>query len=200
MPKPAQFAHWRELICEAFLDLTPESQQRDGFAGQVTQFGLGGPSAARSNPGALSNLGAPSVAKRSSLGGPPPGESSDGEPDADRTGAEVAIARIQSQAQRGRRTPRDIGRIERSGYYANLQVRGESLMSQGGRSTVLRPGDLAIVDTTEPFTFGFRDNFLQLSFHIPQELLHAQAEQSVPTATRISTATGIGAALRHALQ
>src|SRR5438477_12077280 len=36
-----QFTYWRELICAAFLDLTPESRLRDGFRGTVTQFELG---------------------------------------------------------------------------------------------------------------------------------------------------------------
>jgi AraC family transcriptional activator of tynA and feaB len=152
-PPAAQFAHWRELICEAFLDLTPESERRDGFLGEVTQIPLGG----------------------------------------------NAIARIRSQAQQVRRTPRDIARAPMSGYYANLQVSGESVMTQGGRSTVLRPGDLAIVDTTEPFEFGFAEDFMQLSFYIPGEVLRAQLDKAVPTATRVDTTTGVGAAARHAL-
>jgi len=77
-----QFAYWRELICEAFLDLTPESELRDGFAGTVTQWPLG----------------------------------------------ELSLARIDSQRQQVRRTDRDIARAPHAGYYANLQVRGTSLM------------------------------------------------------------------------
>lgn len=74
---------------------------------------------------------------------------------------DLSIARISSQAQRVHRTPRDIVRAPLPGYYANLQLRGSSLMVQHGRSTVLRPGDLAIVDTTEPFA-GFSN---VASFH-----------------------------------
>jgi AraC family transcriptional activator of tynA and feaB len=44
---PGQFGHWRELICAAFLALTPESDLRDGFAGTVTQWPLGRLSLAR---------------------------------------------------------------------------------------------------------------------------------------------------------
>jgi AraC family transcriptional activator of tynA and feaB len=141
------------MICEAFLDLTPESDRRDGFVGEVTQIPLGG----------------------------------------------TAVARIRSQAQQVRRTPRDIAHAPTSGYYANLQLRGDSVMIQGGRSTVLRPGDLAVVDTTQPFEFGFPDDFSQLSFYIPGELMHAQMEGPVPTATRVDTTTGVGAAARHAM-
>src|SRR5262249_26501096 len=119
--RAGQFTHWRELICEAFLDLTPESDLRDGFAGTVTQWPLG----------------------------------------------ELSIARIDSQRQRVRRTDRDIARATRPGYYANLQVRGTSEMRQGGRTALLRPGDLAVVATGERFAFEFGTDFRQLSLFIP---------------------------------
>jgi AraC-like DNA-binding protein len=45
--RAAQFAYWRELICEAFLDLAAESELRDGFAGVVTQWSFGALSLAR---------------------------------------------------------------------------------------------------------------------------------------------------------
>ncbi len=108
-PPTGQFEYWRELICAAFLALTPESDLRSSFTGTVTQWPLG-------------NLN---------------------------------LARIDSQRQRVRRTDKDIGRSPRSGYYANLQLRGGSQMSQLGRTTMLRPGDLAVVDTRAPFTFDF---------------------------------------------
>jgi AraC-like DNA-binding protein len=152
-PRAAQFTRWRELICEAFLDLTPESDLRDGFAGTVTQWPLG-------------NLN---------------------------------IAQIDSQRQRVSRTARDIARGPLPGYYANLQLRGTSLMVQHGRSTVLHPGDLAVVDTTEPFAFEFGDDFRQLSLFLPRSLLESQLETPVRTATRINTTTGASAAVRHAM-
>ena len=152
--RPAQFGYWRELICAAFLALTPESDLRDGFDGTVTQWPLGA----------------------------------------------LSLARIDSQRQRVRRTEQDIARVPRTGYYANLQLRGTSEMRQDGRATVLRPGDLAVVDTGEPFAFDFGDDFRQLSFFVPGPLLAAQLPGRVRTATRIGTAGGIGAAVRHALQ
>jgi AraC-like DNA-binding protein len=153
-PPAGQFGYWRELICAAFLALTPESDLRDGFAGTVTQRPLGA----------------------------------------------LSLAQIDSQRQRVRRTGRDIARAPRGGYYANLQVRGVSRMRQGDRETVLRPGDLAVVDTGEPFTFDFGGDFRQLSFFVPGPLLETQMAARVRTATRIGTAGGVGAALRHALQ
>ncbi len=148
-----QFGYWREMICEAFLDLTPESRLRDGFHGRVTQQSL----------------------------------------------ERLDLARIESQAQRVRRTEADIERSPQSGYYANLQLRGTGMTTQDGRVAVTQPGDLTLIDTARPFSFEFGADFRQLSLHIPEDLLLAQAERQVPTATRVSTATGLGAAVRHAL-
>jgi AraC-like DNA-binding protein len=72
-------------------------------------------------------------------------------------------------------------------------------MAQAGRVTILRPGDLAIVDTSEPFEFEFRTNFRQLSFFVPAPLLHGHATGGVRTASRLDTSAGIGAAVRHLL-
>jgi AraC family transcriptional activator of tynA and feaB len=148
-----QFAHWREMICEAFLDLTPESDLRGGFTGKVAQVPLG----------------------------------------------DMSLARIDSQRQCVRRTARDIARAPQNGYYANLQVRGTSLMAQADRVTVLRPGDIAVVDTTDEFTFDLPEDFRQLTLFIPGSLLEAQLPGPVTTATRIETAAGVGAAVRHAM-
>lgn len=148
-----QFGHWRELICDAFLHLTPESDLRDGFRGTVTQWPLG----------------------------------------------ELYLGRIDSQRQQVHRTDRDIAAAPVTGYYANLQVRGTSEMRQAGRTTVLRPGDIALVDTAQRFAFAFGADFRQLTLFIPQGLLEAQLSGPVPTATRVDTTTGVGAAVRHAM-
>jgi AraC family transcriptional regulator, positive regulator of tynA and feaB len=153
VPPAGQFTYWRELICQAFLDLTPESDLRDQFTGIVTQWGLG----------------------------------------------ELSIGRIDSQRQRVRRTDQDLARGPQSGYYANLQLRGTSEMRQGGRMTILRPGDIALVDTSQRFAFEFGTDFRQLTLFIPKWLLEAQVSGPMHTSTRIDTNTGVGAAVRHAM-
>jgi AraC-like DNA-binding protein len=147
-----QFTHWRELICEAFLALTPESDLRDGFAGSVTQWGLG----------------------------------------------ELSLARIESQRQTVHRTEAAVQRDPIRGYYANLQVRGTSLMVQHGRVATLRPGDIAVVDADEPFRFEFGGDFRQLSLFVPARTLSTVGP--VRTATAVDTTTGVGAAVRHSLE
>ncbi|GIE83070.1 AraC family transcriptional regulator [Actinoplanes philippinensis] len=148
-----QFGHWREMICQAFLALTPESDLRDGFDAGVTQWPLG----------------------------------------------TLSIARITAQRQRVERTESDLAAGSPPGFYANLQLAGVSTMRQAGRFTVLRPGDVAVVDTGEPFTFEFGGDFRQLSFFVPRALLTAQVTGPIATATRIPTTAGAGAALRHLL-
>ncbi|GAA3226583.1 helix-turn-helix domain-containing protein [Dactylosporangium siamense] len=149
-----QFTHWRELICEAFLALTPESDLRGGFAGSVTQWRLGG----------------------------------------------LSLARIESQRQTVHRTEAGVQRDPIRGYYANLQVRGVSLMAQHGRVATLRPGDLAVVDADEPFRFEFGGDFRQLSLFIPAATLNDGEATAPRTATAIDTTTGVGAAVRHSLE
>ncbi|MEV6926399.1 helix-turn-helix domain-containing protein [Dactylosporangium sp. NPDC051485] len=145
-----QFAYWRELICAAFLALTPESDLRGGFTGDVTQWPLGA----------------------------------------------LHLARITSQRQTVRRTRADIERSPVRGYYANLQVRGTSLMAQGDRVTLLHPGELGLVGTDAPFRFEFGGDFQQLSFFVPLDLLPGP----VPTAAALDTRAGVGAAVRLALE
>jgi len=65
------------------------------------------------------------------------------------------LARIDSQAQRVRRTDADIARSPKSGFYANLQERGIGLTTQGGRTAVTDSGDITLIDAGRPFAFEF---------------------------------------------
>jgi AraC family transcriptional activator of tynA and feaB len=112
----------------------------------------------------------------------------------------LAVARIGSQAQSVRRTEADIAGSGQPGYCVNLQLSGTGRTSQDGRVAITGPGELTIIDKSQPFTLEFGDDYRQLSFHVPESLLRVQLDRPVPTATRIATITGVGAALRHTLQ
>ena len=112
-PRRHQFTYWREMICQAFHDLTPETRP------------------ARRLPG----------------------------PDQSAAAGPHDLARIDSQAQRVRRTDADIARSPKSGFYANLQVRGVGLTTQDGRAAVTHPGDITLIDAGRPFTFEFSGDF-----------------------------------------
>jgi AraC family transcriptional regulator, positive regulator of tynA and feaB len=111
----------------------------------------------------------------------------------------LAVARIGSQAQSARRTEADIAGSGQPGYCVNLQLSGIGRTSQDGRVAITGPGELTIIDKSRPFTLDFGDDYRQLSLHVPESLLQVQLDRPVPTATRISTVTGVGAALRHTL-
>jgi AraC family transcriptional activator of tynA and feaB len=111
----------------------------------------------------------------------------------------LAVARIGSQAQSVRRTEADIAGSGQPGYCVNLQLSGVGRTSQDGRVAITGPGELTIIDKSRPFTLDFGEDYRQLSLHVPESLLQVQLDRPVPTATRISTVTGVGAALRHTL-
>jgi AraC-like DNA-binding protein len=112
---------------------------------------------------------------------------------------ELSLTRIDSQRQKLHRTEGGIARWPRAGYYATFQVRGTGTIRQGGRVAVLRPGDVAVVDTDQPYSIEFGADFQQLALYIPRSLLDTQVAGQVRTAVRIDTATGVGAAIRHAI-
>lgn len=148
-----QLEHWREAICEAFLDLRPESAVRGPFRGAVTQRRFGA----------------------------------------------LELGSVRSQAQRVYRTARAVDSSPRDSYYANLHVRGRGMVLQDHRTAVLAPGDLALVDTTRPFTMAFDTDFAQLSFHVPRAALEREVGGVPLTARTVSTDRGAGPAVRAAL-
>lgn len=55
--------------------------------------------------------------------------------------------------------------------FLGLQVTGSSLVMQGGRHAVLGPGDLALYDTTSPYTLLNDNGIHQHYFRIPRTLI-----------------------------
>jgi AraC-like DNA-binding protein len=72
------------------------------------------------------------------------------------------VGRVTAAPQRVRRHAHDIG--SGSGIaFINLQVQGSSITRQGGRSALMRPGDLVLLDAGEPFEMEFEESFAQIS-------------------------------------
>ena len=42
--------------------------------------------------------------------------------------------------------------MPREVYFLNFQLEGQCRMSQGGRSTIIKPGEFALVDSTLPYS------------------------------------------------
>ncbi|MCR2764014.1 helix-turn-helix domain-containing protein [Microbacterium sp. zg.B48] len=106
----------------------------------------------------------------------------------------TCLSEISASAHRVLRTPALISPDDPNHYKITLQVKGSGLVAQDGRQSVLRPGDLAIYDTSRPYTLEFSEDvhclvmaFPQDSFDVPDSLIRRI------TAVRLSGDSGVGA-------
>lgn len=130
-PAREQFGYWHEVVCQAFVPLTPrQTRPMDGFPGRVEARPLG-------------------CLNRADLSSVP-----------------------QSVAH----GPREVTRCADGFYFVNLQLSGDCRVRTAGRETVVRPGGLTVVDTTEPYWFEFTDSWRMLSYRLPRTELHTPRE------------------------
>jgi AraC-like DNA-binding protein len=84
---------------------------------------------------------------------------------------QLRVCSIRSNAVKVERTPQ----LARDGLppsiFLALQASGSSLIVQGGREAVLRPGDLAFSDSTAPYTLVDGEGIRQHFFSIPMAAL-----------------------------
>ena len=93
-----------------------------------------------------------------------------GEVEASRVG-DFGIARISASAQKVVRSSREISRASSPCYFLNIQLQGSSLTAQGGRESVLVPGDMVLLDATRPFEMTFNGQFSQMSLTISDDVI-----------------------------
>lgn len=92
------------------------------------------------------------------------------------------------------RTDELIARSPRPAYKVSIMLSGSGLLIQDGRETLLREGDLAIYDTSRPYTLGFEHDLRTMVLMFPHEALSLpSALVTQLTAVRISSDTGLGA-------
>lgn len=106
---------------------------------------------------------------------------------------EINGARIESNAQMVMRDFEQIRVDAQDRLFVNVQVRGVGRVSQGDRSSIVRPGCFSVVDTARPYTLRFDDRFEVLSFRVPRQLLLAKVH--APTqffAREIDGNAGVG--------
>ncbi|TDQ50825.1 AraC family transcriptional regulator [Actinomycetospora succinea] len=146
LPAREQFGYWREVICEAFVPLTPHrTTDLRGFAATVETKPL----------------------------------------------AALNRARIAAQAQRTDHGPREVARTAGEYFFVNLQLAGRCVTTVGDRTSVVRPGEFVVVDTTEPYFFRFDRAWRMVSFRVPHDALGGRR----PELGRPVAATGAGAAV-----
>ncbi|MFB7234907.1 helix-turn-helix domain-containing protein [Streptomyces sp. NPDC056269] len=80
----------------------------------------------------------------------------------------LTVCSVRANATIVRRTPALARDDMEPSVFVGLQVTGSSMVVQDGREAVLRPGDLALYDTTRPYTLLNRDGIHQHYFRVPR--------------------------------
>ncbi|MFG2949337.1 AraC-like ligand-binding domain-containing protein [Streptomyces adustus] len=94
---------------------------------------------------------------------------------------------------RGDRTPRLIARDSSDHVYVGLQRGGHAHVDQDARSAELRPGDLALYDTSRPYTLHFPHRFRMQVLLVPRSLLpQSEGDLRRFTATALHQDDGLG--------
>jgi AraC family transcriptional activator of tynA and feaB len=85
--------------------------------------------------------------------------------------ASIQISRVDATKHVVHRLRSHIARSISDVYFVNLQLDGIGRYTQRGHEQICGPGDLAIVDTTEPFEIANCRNFSLFCFAVPRRLL-----------------------------
>lgn len=70
----------------------------------------------------------------------------------------LSIVEVTATSHEVHRTPALIAQAHERYFKLNLQLEGTGLLVQDNREAVLQPGDLAIYDTSRPYTLAFEDS------------------------------------------
>jgi AraC-like DNA-binding protein len=74
------------------------------------------------------------------------------------------------------RTPELVARAGGDHYKLSMQLRGSTLLVQDGKEALLRPGDLAVYDTTRPYTLVSEGRMRQLVLMFPRSSIDLAAD------------------------
>lgn len=92
------------------------------------------------------------------------------------------------------RTPELIARGDRPYFKVSLMLAGTGLLIQDDREAVLSPGDLAVYDTSRPYSLVFDQDFRTIVVMFPHHLISLPPDlMHELTAVRISGTEGLGA-------
>jgi AraC-like DNA-binding protein len=84
--------------------------------------------------------------------------------------AGVGFTRVSSNAQLVDRTRGFVARSQQHHLLVNIQLQGNGLLAQDGRSAVLEPGSLVFVNSARPYMMRFDGDFEQLVVRFPMDL------------------------------
>ncbi|MEO6531096.1 MAG: AraC family transcriptional regulator, partial [Specibacter sp.] len=106
---------------------------------------------------------------------------------------ELSIIEVTATGHSVHRTPSLIASSDRLYFKLNLQLAGTGILVQDNREAVLQPGDLAVYDTSRPYTLAFESNCRTLVLMFPHDVLDLPAGSvGQLTATRLAADKGLG--------
>jgi AraC-like DNA-binding protein len=91
--------------------------------------------------------------------------------------ADLSLTRIMSEGHSTKhvtRTRQQAARAAEAFFLVSLQLEGACTLAQGGRQTVLRPGEFAIYDTRQPYELVLQGDYQQAVLRIPHRTLAAR--------------------------
>lgn len=104
----------------------------------------------------------------------------------------MSIVEVTATSHEVHRTPALIARAHERYFKLNLQLEGTGLLVQDNREAVLRPGDLAIYDTSRPYTLTFEEQARMMVVMFPCDALSLPADYvGQLAAVRMAGSTGL---------
>jgi AraC-like DNA-binding protein len=106
---------------------------------------------------------------------------------------DISLSRIEADAHQVDRLQDFICQGEARYFKLSMLLDGAGLIVQDGREAVLGPGDMAIYDTSRPYSAVFEDGADSLVMVFPQEALSVSSDSvGRLTATTLSSSAGVG--------
>jgi AraC family transcriptional regulator, positive regulator of tynA and feaB len=100
---------------------------------------------------------------------------------------------VRSEPQRTIHGPREVDQSNGDFYFVNLVLDGRCHMRQNGRESTAAAGQLAVVDTTEPYYLDFDQHWRMMTFRLPHTLLSSRlAHPRQGTVTPMDAYGGLG--------
>ncbi|MFD5247802.1 helix-turn-helix domain-containing protein [Amycolatopsis sp. NPDC058340] len=113
----------------------------------------------------------------------------------------VVLAAVSASHAVVERTRRLIRQDDPELYKFGLQVSGSSVIEQDDRQARLRPGDLAVYDTSRPYRISFSDDFRMTVAMFPRKLVRLPEDHMAGlTAVRLAGDSGLGALIAPLLK
>ncbi|TLS44285.1 helix-turn-helix domain-containing protein [Streptomyces montanus] len=117
-----------------------------------------------------------------------------------RVGA-LQLSSLSAGPLRVRRTASLAARHEEDFYKLSLQVSGTAVIEQDGMRSRLTPGDLALCDTSRPYSFTYESHFSTVLMLLPRSLIPLRPETlRAVTGKNMAADKGVGAVVAPFLQ